>query len=120
EFYIVYIREAHPTGGRQTGENAKADILVKQPTTFEERLDVATRMCTKLYLRIPTLIDNLDDKVKDGYNAWPDRLYLVGRDGRIGYKGAPGPGGFDPKGLEAAVKKELTRPAPPAQTVTKP
>ena len=66
------------------------------------------------------LIDNLDDKVKDGYNAWPDRLYLVGRDGRIGYKGAPGPGGFDPKGLEAAVKKELTRPAPPAKTVTKP
>jgi len=24
----------------------------------------------------------------------PDRLYLVGRDGRIAYRGAPGPFGF--------------------------
>jgi hypothetical protein len=109
EFYLVYIREAHPTDGRQTAENTKSGILVKQPTTFEERLTVATQMCSKLEIRIPTLIDNLDDKVNQAYNALPDRLYLVGRDGKVSYQGSPGPRGFRPEELEAAIKKELER-----------
>lgn len=112
EFYIVYIREAHPTDGNQTKANVAAGILVEQPKTFEERLGVAAQMCSKLEISIPTLIDNLDDKVNRAYNALPDRLYLVGRDGKVSYKGGPGPGGFDPKGLEAAIKKELARVTP--------
>jgi hypothetical protein len=107
EFYVVYIREAHPTDGRQVGENTKAGILIKQPTTIEERLAAATQMCTKLEISLPTLIDKLDDKVGQAYNAWPDRLYLVGRDGKIAYQGGPGPRGFRPEELEAAIKKEL-------------
>jgi len=109
EFYIVYIREAHPIDGKQANENTKAGILVKQPTSFEERLGVATQMCTKLEIRIPTLIDNLDDKVNRDYNGSPDRLYLVGRDGKIAYQGERGPKGFRPPELEAAIKKELAK-----------
>jgi len=68
-------------------------------------------MCTKLELDIPTLIDGLDDAVGKAYSAWPDRLYVVGADGRIAYKGKPGPFGFKPEELEVAIREELGLPS---------
>jgi len=105
EFFLVYIREAHPTDGRQSGANLRQKILVKQPTTYVERVAVAKTMCSKLDLKMPPLIDHLDDKVNRAYGAEPDRLYLVGRDGKIAYQGARGPFGFRPAELEQAIKK---------------
>lgn len=107
EFYLVYIREAHPTDGRQSGANEREKILVKQPTSFDERLDVAKTMCSKLDIKLPTLIDGIDNKVGDAYAGMPDRLYLIGKDGNVAYQGAKGPGGFKPAELEAAIKKTL-------------
>jgi hypothetical protein len=106
EFFIVYIREAHPTDGRQIGSNSREKILVKQPTTFEQRVDVAEQMCSKLDISIPTLIDGLDNAVGNAYSGMPDRLYLVGRNGKIAYKGDRGPFGFRPAELEEAIGKE--------------
>jgi hypothetical protein len=45
------------------------------------------------------------------YMGWPDRLYLIGKDGRIAWKGDPGPAGFKPQQLEAAIQKELAASA---------
>lgn len=47
-------------------------------------------------LSIPFLVDDLEDTASKAYAAWPDRIYIVGRDGRIAYKGGPGPRGFKP------------------------
>jgi hypothetical protein len=107
EFFMVYIREAHPTDGRQSGANTREKILVKQPKTYGERLDVAKTMCSALAISIPTLIDGVDNKVGSDYAGMPDRLYLVGRNGKIVYQGARGPFGFRPSELEAAIQKEL-------------
>ena len=107
EFFLVYIREAHPSDGWQSrtseGLNERQDIFVKQPTKYVERVAVAKEMCTQLKLKMPPLIDRLDDKVNKAYNAEPDRLYLVGIDGKIIYQGARGPRGFDPAELERAI-----------------
>jgi hypothetical protein len=43
----------------------------------------------------------------EAYNALPDRLYLIGKDGRIAFKGGHGPLGFKPAELEAAIETEL-------------
>ncbi len=64
-------------------------------------------VCTKLEISIPTLIDGIDNKVGNAYAGMPDRLYLVGREGRIVYQGARGPFGFRPAELETAIEKEL-------------
>jgi len=104
---MVYIREAHPVDGWQVGANRREGILIEQPQTFAARLDVAKQMCSKLDIKIPGVIDKLDDRVNKAYSAWPDRLYLVGRDGRIAYKGGRGPRGFRPAELEAAIQREL-------------
>jgi len=109
EFFLVYIREAHPEDGWQTGVNVRQHIIFKQPTTYVERVAVAETMCAKLDLKMPPLIDQLNDKVNRAYNAGPDRLYLVGIDGRIAYQSDHGPRGFKPAELEKAILK-ATRP----------
>jgi hypothetical protein len=43
------------------------------------------------------------------YYALPDRLYLVGRDGHIAYRGAPGPFGFVSTELEQAIEHYLAK-----------
>jgi len=59
----------------------------------------------KLGIRFPALIDGIDNTVERQYTGWPDRLFLIGRDGRVIFKTTPGPFGFDPKQLEDALKK---------------
>ena len=49
------------------------------------------------------LIDDMDNAVEEVYSGWPDRLYIVKKDGTIGYKGRPGPRGFDPREMEQAL-----------------
>jgi len=109
QFFLVYIREAHPVDGWQVARNESEGVLFQQPASLEERTEVCTKMCQKLNITLPTLIDRLDDKVNRAYNAAPDRLYLVGRDGRIAFQGDRGPRGFRPIELEAAIKKELPK-----------
>ena len=38
--------------------------------------------------------------------GWPDRLYLIGRDGRVAFQGDQGPFGFRPEQLEEAILAE--------------
>ncbi len=109
EFVIVYIREAHPVDGWQVAANKRDNILVLQPNSLDARAEVCEEMCTKLELTIPAVIDTLDDAVNKAYSAWPDRLYLVGADGKIAYKGGPGPAGFKPLELELAIHTALRR-----------
>lgn len=82
-------------------------VLLPQAESVEEKNEHATSCVRKLGIKFTTLVDNMDNKVELDYSGWPDRLYLVGRDGRIAWKGNPGPGGFRPVELEAAIQKEL-------------
>lgn len=102
-FYVVYIREAHPEDGWVVSENRSADIAVVDPTTSEERAAVADACVVRSAIRIPVLLDRIDDAVARAYGAWPDRLYLIAEDGRVAYQGRMGPFGFLPEELEAAI-----------------
>ena len=107
EFFIVYIKEAHPTDGWQIDDNENEDVLFAQPKTAGERREVAEACAVGLKLEIPTLIDDATDTVEQAYRALPDRLYLVGRDGRIAYKSEIGPFGFWPKKFGEAIEAYL-------------
>jgi type I thyroxine 5'-deiodinase len=107
QFYVVYIREAHPLDGRSPMGGGDSPI-VEEPVTLEERNAVATVCMTKLALEpMPALVDGIDNAVATAYAAAPDRLYLIGRDGNVAYRGGPGPFGFHPDELEAAIREEL-------------
>lgn len=111
QFFVVYIREAHPLDGTSPLGGGGMPI-VEDPITLEERNGVAEVCMTRLALEpMPALVDGVDDAVGRAYAAHPDRLYLVGRDGRIVYQGGPGPGGFKPEELAAAIRAERVRSA---------
>lgn len=94
-FFLVYIREAHPDSVIATLVDGKKTLLkIAQTTTTEERAGTARKCVDTLKLSMPTLIDREDNRVNFAYAGWPDRLYVVGADGKIAYQGGPGPRGF--------------------------
>ena len=56
------------------------------------------------------LIDDMVDTAGTAYSGHPDRLYLVGKGGRISFAGERGPRGFRPDELEDAIRVELKLP----------
>jgi type I thyroxine 5'-deiodinase len=62
---------------------------------------------TKLGIELPAVVDGPDNGVERAYTAWPDRLYVVDREGLIAYKSDAGPFGFKPLQVEATLKKLL-------------
>ena len=100
---MVYIREAHPSDEWQVAVNEEQDVVFAQPTTFEQRAEVAQACSLGLDVSIPMVIDELTDDANRGYGAIPDRLFLVDEAGRVAFAGEPGPMGFRPDDLEAAI-----------------
>lgn len=107
-FYVVYIQEAHPIDAWQVDDNLSDDVLVASTTTHDERMQVAGMCVRKLGIELPALIDGPDNQVERAYTGWPDRLYVIDRDGTVAYKSAAGPFGFKPSEVEAALKRLMT------------
>ena len=105
QFYVVYILEAHPTDVWQMESNVKENVLFASPKNAEEREYVAGACVRKLGIKFPAVIDGFDNTTEKAYTGWPDRLYLIGSDSKVLYKSKPGPFGFKPEQLEAAIKK---------------
>jgi hypothetical protein len=100
EFFLVYIREAHP-------DMKENDKEIGQPKNLEERSIVASKCVSELKLSVPIIIDSMDGVVEKAYRGWPDRMCIVDLDGKVAYYGAKGPKGFKPKEGEEALKKLL-------------
>jgi len=47
----------------------------------------------------------MDNDAEEKYISWPDRLYIVGSDGKIAYKGGLGPFYFDVDEFESEMAK---------------
>jgi Iodothyronine deiodinase len=103
-FYAVYIQEAHPSDIWQMQSNVREGIIFRNPRSERERSQLAESCVRTLGIHFPALIDGMDNSVERLYTGWPDRLFLIDRDGRIVYKSAPGPFGFEPSQLEMALR----------------
>ncbi len=103
DFYAVYIREAHPTDGWSMESNDRVGVKVAQPKSTEERTQAAAHCCESLKMAMPLLVDTIDDRVGRAYSGFPDRLYVIDRDGKVAYKGGRGPFGYRPRELEQTL-----------------
>lgn len=106
-FLFVYIEEAHPADGWQMEPNEEEDVVFNQPKEWEERRTVAQTCCQRLELSIPCAVDTIDNAVDNLYAAWPERLVVVDREGRVNHISPQGPWGFDPKAAERALRRLL-------------
>jgi hypothetical protein len=113
-FYVVYIEEAHPIDAWQDDDNIKAKIFLRSTRTLAERCAVAGTCLTKLGIEFPAIVDDEANSTERAYTAWPDRLYVIDRDGRVAYKSKPGPFGFKPDGVRSTLEKLL----PAARTLS--
>jgi hypothetical protein len=108
-FLVVYIREAHPEDGWVLSANRSEGIALADPRSADERGFTAETCAVRLHVRLPVLIDEIDDEVARRYGGWPDRLYLIDSEGRVAFQGEKGPSGFRPDELERAIETELER-----------
>jgi hypothetical protein len=70
EFRIVYIREAHASDSNWPVPYAiEKDIT--QHKDYGERCSLAQRLVKDEKLSIPTIIDKMDNKVNEAYDAFP-------------------------------------------------
>jgi hypothetical protein len=102
---VVYITEAHPSDVWQMEINLKDKVVFASPRSEDERAELAGTCVRKLGIEIPALLDEFGNSTETAYTAWPDRLYLIDGSGRVAYKSKPGPFGFHPDDLQAALKK---------------
>lgn len=58
-FFLIYIREAHPSDGWQTPQNLYDEVVYEAPRTDDERADIATACQINLDIRLPTLMDGI-------------------------------------------------------------
>jgi type I thyroxine 5'-deiodinase len=95
--------------------NIKDQVVFASPKNEEERAFVAGACVRKLGIKIPAVLDGFDNTVEKAYTGWPDRLYLIDRNGKVAFKSKPGPFGFDPDALKAEIVKMVPN-AQQAQT----
>ena len=104
EFFVVYVQEAHPTDGWQTDSNLNDGVLFRQHQSYAEREEVAQTCSLDLHIDLPVIVEEMDNAIDEAYGAAPERLYLVGLDGKVAYQGGAGPHFFNLDEWEWAIE----------------
>jgi hypothetical protein len=103
-FLAVYILEAHPSDVWQMQSNVRDNVVFASPKNYEQRDFVAGACVRKLGIKFPAVLDGFENSTEKAYTGWPDRIYLIDANGRVAYKSRPGPFGFKPEELRAALE----------------
>ena len=106
-FFLIYIREAHPSDGWQTPQNLYDDVIFSAPESEDERAEIAGVCRVAQDIRLPMLLDGIDNDIENKYVSAPIRLFVIDPEGKITFNGAPGPQGFDPDKWETALKAQI-------------
>ena len=107
---MVYITEAHPSDVWQMQSNVKDQVVFASPKNEDERAFVAGACVRKLGIKFPAVLDEFGNSTEQAYTGWPDRIYLIDQTGRVVFKTKPGPFGFKPDLLAAALAKLPPKP----------
>ena len=81
--------------------NEEEGVCYAQPKTLAERVKIARRFVAEQDYELPLVVDRMDNAADEIYAGWPERLYVVGADGKIAYKGDTGPFGYEPDEVDA-------------------
>lgn len=110
EFLFVYIREAHPDSVLSLVDDKRTTALTKIPqaATSKDRTKAAVACGLTLNLDMPIAVDSIDNKVGRAYAGWPNRMVVVGTDGKILFASVPSPRGTDAALLRDWLRENVT------------
>jgi tetratricopeptide (TPR) repeat protein len=115
DFRLIYIREAHAGGEAealwQSTINEREGIALKPARDLMEKHEHANECIRKLHIQFPVLVDNMEGRAETVYDAWPSRVYLIGRNGRVAYTSRLGELDFHSDRLAAAIRETLAKGA---------
>ncbi len=104
-FLLVYIREAHGDAGWQSTVNQREGVEQPDAATIGQKREYAAACLRKLKIPYAAVVDGMDGAVEKTYAAWPSRVYLIDRNGRVKFNSLLDQERFDAAGLEAAIKE---------------
>ncbi len=84
------------------------DRTINTPKSIKDRREVAKTCVKDLGIKIPCLIDDIKNTTDGKYKGWPDRLFVVDKEGKIAVAGKPGPWGFKPDEVRAWLANEFS------------
>ena len=89
--------------------NIRDKVVLRTPRSFDERTEIAFSCVRKLGIKIPAIVDDMNNSTERAYTGWPDRIYLIDRNGQVVLKTKPGPFGFDPSVLDTHLQRLAPR-----------
>lgn len=101
---IVYIRDTHPVFGFRAPTNDRLNIQPEQePKSLADREKWACEDRKKMKCTIPVVMDTFDDRTMKAYGAFPQRLYVLDKGGKVTYV-STGLVGFDLENVSKAIQ----------------
>lgn len=80
---------------------------VKYAQTMQDRLSASNDWIRSVGAKVPYYCDTMADTARLVYQAWPERLYII-EDGKIVYKGGPGPFQYDVSEVARWLEKRFS------------
>ena len=119
DFRLVYIREAHADSGPeadwQSTINEREGISLGPARNLPEKQEHAELCVRKLNLPWKAVVDGMDGAAEKAYQAWPSRVYVIARDGRVAFNSRLGEFDFHPAEMDAALREILAGKVPDAR-----
>jgi hypothetical protein len=79
EFFVVYSKEPH-------AEERRYFKKYKQHTSYEHKKEYACELVKEFKMKVPVLIDDLDEAVVKAFGRMPNMTFVVDKQGLIAYK----------------------------------
>jgi len=105
----IVIAEGGPEAQWQSTINQRDGISLAPAATLPEKKQHADLCLRKLNLPFPALVDGMDGAAEAAYQAWPSRVYVIDRDGRVAYNSRLGELDFRPAALDTAISSLVKR-----------
>ena len=96
-FFMVYLNEAHPSVDLYD-DARKLKLPAKSPAKdLDQKREYALQFAKDRGVKLPVLVDTLDNRTELDYDLEPSRIVVIGPDGRFAYVGGHGPYDFHPE-----------------------
>jgi len=112
--YIVYLKEIHPADEWYIGGD-EVSTCFKQPTSMQQRVKIVEALQEYApFVKVPFLVDLMDNNFNVGFDAVPERLYVI-ENNKFSYIGGPGPFHFIPEELVNYLDQRFPSASTPSQ-----